>query len=214
MREKLIEYVNYLFAGTPDSEDIKQEILQNTLDRFDDLVSQGKTPEAAYSLAISGIGDVSEILGNTTSDAITHKQSNTTNSYSHNEGVKSVWRKCVYAVAIALYIICIIPLIVLSEIGMELIGLCATLVIVAVATALIIIASSGKRKEKEEQIPESAFMKAYKSVSGAVTLCIYLAVSFATGAWWITWLIFPISGAVDGIVKATVELKEAKNHEN
>ena len=65
MREQLIQYVSLLFAGAKDCEDIKQEILQNTLDRYDDLVAGGKTPEAAYQLAIAGIGDVSELLGNT-----------------------------------------------------------------------------------------------------------------------------------------------------
>ena len=45
MREHLIQYVNLLFAGTSGTEEIKQEILQNTLDRFDDLVAQGKSPE-------------------------------------------------------------------------------------------------------------------------------------------------------------------------
>ena len=62
MREQLIKYVELLFAGAPNSNEVKQEILQNTLDRFDDLISQGKSPEAAYRLAISGIGDISEIL--------------------------------------------------------------------------------------------------------------------------------------------------------
>ena len=63
MREQLEQYVNLLFAGAADAEDIKQEILQNTLDRYDDLVAQGKVPEAAYRLAIAGIGDINEILG-------------------------------------------------------------------------------------------------------------------------------------------------------
>ena len=63
MREQLIQYVTLLFAGANDCEDIRQEILQNTLDRYDDLIAQGKVPEAAYRLAISGIGDISEILG-------------------------------------------------------------------------------------------------------------------------------------------------------
>ena len=53
MREKLISYVNLLFAGTEGVEDIQQEILQNTLDRFDDLVSRGSTPENAYRQAIA-----------------------------------------------------------------------------------------------------------------------------------------------------------------
>ena len=42
MREQLIQYVNLLFAGAPDSDDMKQEILQNTLDRYDDLIAEGK----------------------------------------------------------------------------------------------------------------------------------------------------------------------------
>ena len=63
MREQLIKYIDLLFAGAPEAEDIKQEILQNTLDRYDDLIDQGKSPEAAYRLAISGIGDVNELLG-------------------------------------------------------------------------------------------------------------------------------------------------------
>ena len=67
MRDQLIQYVRLLFAGTPDSYDMQQEILQNTLDRYDDLIAQGKSPEAAYRLAISGIGDINEIIGNTQS---------------------------------------------------------------------------------------------------------------------------------------------------
>ena len=42
MRDQLTQYVNLLFAGNTDAEDIRMEILQNTLDRYDDLISQGK----------------------------------------------------------------------------------------------------------------------------------------------------------------------------
>ena len=63
MREHLIQYVQLLFAGAADCDDTRQEILQNTLDRYDDLIAAGKTPEAAYRLAIMGIGDINEILG-------------------------------------------------------------------------------------------------------------------------------------------------------
>ena len=44
MREQLIQYVDLLFAGAKDCGDIKQEILQNTLDRYDDLIAEGKHP--------------------------------------------------------------------------------------------------------------------------------------------------------------------------
>ena len=65
MREKLKTYIDYLFAGAPQTaatEETKAEILQNTLDKYDDLIAEGKTPEAAYSLAVSGIGDLRDFL--------------------------------------------------------------------------------------------------------------------------------------------------------
>lgn len=47
----------------------------------------------------------------------------------------------------------------------------------------------------------------------AIGLALYFLVSFATFAWHITWLIFPITGAVQGLVRAILDLKEAVNHE-
>lgn len=210
MRDKLIQYVNFLFAGAPDAEEVKQEILQNTLDRFDDLINQGKTPEAAYSLAISGIGDISEILG--TRQAA--QQAPQAVSKKAEPAVKEtpIWKKLLRAIAVFLYIICIIPLIVLSEFGMETIGLCATLAVAALATALIIIASGNSEKKHTEE-KEDELEKPIKSLVDIVTLCVYLGVSFLTGAWWITWLIFPIAGAVKGLIKACIDLKEVRNCE-
>ena len=63
MREKLKEYVHLLFAGTVGKEDMEQEILQNTLDRFDDWVARGFSEEDAYRKAVSGIGDIDALLG-------------------------------------------------------------------------------------------------------------------------------------------------------
>ena len=61
MRDQLIRHVKHLFEKIPNSHDMQQEILQNSLDRYDDLISSGKTPEAAYQLTITGIGDLQEI---------------------------------------------------------------------------------------------------------------------------------------------------------
>ena len=66
MREKISVYVDELFSDaalTIRNAEVQQEILQHTLDRYDDLIAAGKTPEAAYRLAIMGIGDINEILG-------------------------------------------------------------------------------------------------------------------------------------------------------
>ena len=216
MREQLQQYVELLFAGAPDSEDIKQEILQNTLDRYDDLIAQGKVPEAAYRLAIAGIGDISEILGTVPTGAISAPPVREAAPEADTAAAK---RKRNRAIAIGLYIICIIPLIVLSSFGLDILGLCATLSIVAVATVAII---QNQEPDDEEDIhqsqktdsPRGELHKSIRSLIGIITLIVYLAVSFLTGAWYITWLIFPLSGAVKGLIKAILDLKEAVDHEN
>ena len=207
MREQLIHYVSLLFAGAKNAEDIQQEIMQNTLDRYDDMIAQGKTPEAAYRLAISGIGDINEILNTIpsqdSSDYKAPKSADTDNSLSS---------KIVRAIAVGLYILCPVPLFVLSEFNMSTLGLCGTIGVVAVATVVLIL---GKKKSEpapeiteQNTHPESELTKSINSLIWAIGLAIYFIISFATQAWLITWVIFPMIGAVQGIVKACMDFKE------
>lgn len=214
MREKLIQYIDLLFAGAQDAADIKQEILQNTLDRYDDLIGQGKSAEAAYQLAISGIGDINEIL-NCKGLQITPCPQPGTDSGSRE---KPAWKKVFQAVAICLYIVSPIPLFVL---GNEL-GLCGLLAIVGVATALIVISGSKSKEQEAQELsepddtqtdPRKQVFKAVDSTVWSVGLCAYFVISFWTRAWYITWVIFPMIGAVQGLIKACIDLKEANNHE-
>lgn len=215
MKEKLIQYVDLLFAGTPGTEDIKQEILQNTLDRFDDLTSQGKSPEAAYSLAISGIGDVSELLGSNTASSPAEPvyYAPVEESAPESENT-SGQQKYMSAAAIAMYICCVVPVIIFSPLGLETLGICLMFLLIAAATALLIIAGSSEKKEPMAKAEKRTPQQELNKVLGTVTLVLYLIVSFASGAWYITWLIFPIAAAVKGLVKAILDLKEAKKHEN
>lgn len=188
MREQLIQYVQLLFAGAADCDDTRQEILQNTLDRYDDLIAAGKTPEAAYRLAIMGIGDINEILGR--APGATPLPAPAVKPEEQDTPVKKLLR----AIAIGLYILCPIPLFVLSGMwNMGIPGLCGTLTLVAVATVLIIL---GAKKETENAdvepgTPQSALAKSINGLIWAIGLAIYFIVSFLTGAWYITWVIFP-----------------------
>lgn len=209
MRQQLIQYVELLFAGAPGSEEIKQEILQNTLDRYDDLVSQGKSEAAAYRLAISGIGDINEILGQPT------EHTEPTAQPRQQEPEDREQRK-LRAVAIAMYILCPIPLFILSEFDLATMGLCFTLALVATATYLLLLAKRSEPEEESEAAgaPVSPKKQAVGRILGPVTLVVYLLVSFLTHAWAITWLIFPISGCIKGIINAVIDLKEVNSYEN
>ena len=215
MREQLIQYVNLLFAGVADSDEIKQEILQNTLDRFDDLVAQGKSPEAAYRLAITGIGDINEILGTApqTSASVTPVQSNPVQP----ETEEDIKRKKIRAVAVAMYILCALPLIILSEFGLEILGLAFTLLIVAFATYLMIVTGmkdDDDEDEKESKESKHPLKESIGSIIWVVGLVAYFGVSFFTGAWHITWLLFPIIGCARGLSDAIIDLVEVNRNEN
>lgn len=61
MKEKLTAYVHELFRDAPDTprnRELEEEVLQNTLDRYDDLVAGGTSPESAYAQAAANIGDL------------------------------------------------------------------------------------------------------------------------------------------------------------
>lgn len=217
MREQLIQYVNLLFAGAQDAEEIRAEILQNTLERYDDLLAQGKSPEAAYRLAISSIGDINEILGTQSSPAHAPQ---TIQEVIHEEA-DDIRRKNLRAVAIAMYILCAIPLFILSDLGLETLGLCLTIMLVAGATYIMMItkkpgadADDEDIKEEQAYAPKSELKKSISNLIWAICLVLYLVVSFATGAWYITWIIFPLTGSIQGLINAIIDLKEACKHEN
>ena len=216
MRDQLIQYVSLLFAGTENCEDIRQEILQNTLDRYDDLVAQGKSPESAYRQAICGIGDISEIL----SGEQTFTASPRTNEPEPEADTPT--KKLLRTIAIALYILCAAPLIILSEFGMDNLGLCCTLAVVAVATVLILLGkkngpgedtqehTASAQAQETSESPRQELRKSIKSLIWAIGLAAYFIVSFSTGAWYVTWVIFPIIGAVQGLVIACLDLTEGQ----
>ena len=200
MRDNLIQYVHLLFAGVAGCEEVRDEILQNTLDRYDDLIDQGKSPEAAYQLSISGIGDIQEILG---SASVPDPTPEPEQALTPEDRKKS-------AISIGMYILCPIPLLILSEFGLETLGLCLTLLLVAAATVLrmtihrsepqpVVIAAPDPGRKLRESINRIIW------VVGIIT---YVLLSFATSAWEITWLIFPLMGAVEGLAGAIIDYRE------
>lgn len=220
MREQLSQYVELLFAGNEGVEDIKEEILQNTLDRYDDLIAQGKTPQDAYRLSITGIGDVNEII-NGKSEPV-YSQASQSAAYApmpEFDSTALVVSRMMRAIAIFLYIVSPVPLFLFSRLGWDEVGLCCLLIIVGIATALLLLFKSPKAKEAAPEYtdytdrPRSTdsnreLKKSVGKLISTIGLVLYFIISFSTGAWFITWLIFPIIGAVKGVVNSCIDLRE------
>ena len=208
MREKLLTYIDCLFAGapnTPQTAEIKTEILQNTLDRYDDLPAEGKTPEAAYSLAVSGIGDISEILSGGAAPNPRPAQT------AAPENANFI-RKLMTGIAVGLYILCVAPCIILQDEK----GVVGMFGMIALATVLLCVrpAAVKVRRPAAGEIPAEQMSAEYRlksSVNGllfAICLAVYFIVSFWTGAWYITWVIFLMYKAVCGIVSALLDMRK------
>lgn len=137
MRKKLIAYVNDLFAQAPknpQARDLHDEILLNTLDRFDEEVAAGQPEQAAFDAAVAGIGDIDELLeplGANKSDVIFRR-----------------------VIAIALYVCCVIPVILTEAFGgvAETVGICLMFVLAALATYLLLSANVTAKTKKRKRL--------------------------------------------------------------
>lgn len=123
MRNQLIAAIDAHFENAPRTAQVQElhdEILQNTLDRYDEELAAGKSEADAFSAAFTAIGDIDALLSPLCPKRKTFPPTR--------------------AVAIALYILCVIPTVigeVFGDIG-EAIGTCLMFVMAAVATSLIV----------------------------------------------------------------------------
>ncbi len=220
MEDKLRSYMDYLFKEVPPSKkavELKEEILQNLTDKYRDLLSEGKTEEAAYNIAIASVGDISELLESLKDEKPDSRQ-DPTDEYRQWKQRSAVF----VAVAVALYIVSVIPVIVSEEsFHNEVIGVCLMFIFIAVATGLLIYNNMSKpryikkddtmmddfKEWKTQNNERKQAMKSIKSALWSITVVLYFIVSFSTGAWYITWVIFLLGGAVESIIKAIFDLK-------
>lgn len=226
MEEKLRAHMEELFRDVPDSEqarEIKEEILQNIIDKYHDLLAEGKSEEAACNIAIEGIGDLSELLdslkqgkaaGQGSEFGKTHAS---TRAYDAEYGE---WKKksaVRTAIAVMLYILCVIPPIIADGMGAgDTVGPCLMFFMVAVATAILVFNNMSKPSYKrngdtvadefmEWKSKNHARKQSWNSVYSAlwsIILVLYFVISFTTMAWHVTWVIFLVGAAVQSVLRA------------
>ncbi len=220
MEDKLRAHMDHLFREVPPTKkavELKEEILQNLVDKYHDLIEEGKSEEAAYNIAIASIGDISELL-----DSLKENGASPTITLSAEY---KEWKKrsaILVPVAIMLYILCVIPPIIADELGWNAAaGPCGMFLLIGIATAIIVFNNMSKptvpkmdgtimEEFKEWKASQDDRKKARKSINSAlwsVILVLYFLISFSTGAWYITWVLFLVGAAAESIVKAIFELK-------
>ncbi|GHU81439.1 hypothetical protein AGMMS50284_1240 [Clostridia bacterium] len=205
MENRLRNHINVVFSNMPQTQntlEVKEEILQNLIEKYHDLIAEGKNEETAYSIAVASIGDVSRLFegAQNASQAELQKQK------SRSALLKSI--------AIMLYILSVVPPMILSAtVYDDTIGAVLMFVMCAIATGILVYNSSTKPKHNDATIvnefkqwqagepSKRSKLKSIDSILWSSTVLIYLIVSFATFAWHVTWIIFLVAIPVSQIIR-------------
>ena len=193
---------------------ISQEELANALDVSRQTVSKWETGESMPDF--NKIQPICDYFGITTYELITgiqniveQKKEDKKNKFARN-----------LAISVGLYIFSIVAIILFSAwINQPIIGVCLFFSIIAVATGIIIYSGIVYGKDKEEakkskeEKKKDSVVKQLADIVGLVGVIVYLLVSFLTGAWHLTWIIFIAIGLVNAIIKLICGLKYNEEEE-
>lgn len=216
MRNEIELYVEELFKNAPRNtrtRELKEEILSNSLDRYNDLVSAGIDEDDAYDSVIGNIGSVNELI----------VDYNVYDEKEHEERKKSAK---VTAIAVVLYILSPLMVIICDEFDLnEVVGISFLFIFIAIATGMLVYNNMSKIKKydkEDDSIVEEIIekktgsynkKKIKRSISSAVwavAISMYFIVSFWSMAWNVSWVIFIIGYAVNQIIEAMMDLKEER----
>ncbi len=113
----------------------------------------------------------------------------------------------IMAVSICMYIMSVVPFFLFDN---SRIMMTVFFAIIAVATMLIVFAALSRPKNIKKfkvQTKETRLFKQITSILSGIILVIYMIISFATGAWHITWILWVIYGIMCEIIKLIFSLK-------
>lgn len=210
--KKIEKYVNDLFKEAPNTSkamEIKEELTNDLIEKYNDLIKEGKNQNEAYNEVILGIGDISQLI-----NSLNVQTPNPLNESRRETAL-------VVSVSVFIYILSIVMVVILAENNMpDFVVVSVFLLLLALATCLLIyhFMSMPKYTKIDETLAEE--FKEWKrgkekrnlvqdsigSIIWTTATIVYLLVSFTSGAWHITWIIFIIGAVVQEIVKLLFEL--------
>lgn len=217
MNEKIRKEVNTLFQNAPNTKranDLKDEIISNAEDKYEDLIKQGKNEQEALQTVIKEIGNIDELI-----------EELNKNNPMHTQYVEESRKKTAFIVSICvgLYILSIIVCVVLSELGLpDFITASSFLSIAGVSTCVLIYHFMTKPKYtkyddtiveefkewKGKKDKNKEIKKTIDSIIWTLTVILYIIISFTFGIWYISWVIFLIATLIEKIIKLIFKLWE------
>ncbi len=221
-RKILQQRLDELFAAAPRSRaayELQEELLSNSMERMEDLLKSGMPEEQALNTVLAGIGNVDELIA-----ALPGELAPISNAVREERRRKSA---VTVAVAVGLYILAGVVFFMgalLSDFFdmFAIIGLIAAAIVCIPPTCMLAYNAvrwpsyTKKNDTVVEEFKEwQSDNKRGKSVRGALsglvwtlTVILYFLVSFLTGAWYITWLLFLVAACAEAVITLVLRMKE------
>lgn len=224
MKEKITQYFNQLFEDAPKTRkalELKREMTQNALDKYEDLLQDGYSEQDAYQNVIQSIGDVTELF-----EEVEEKNLLMLPEKDRRK------RAMIKSVAIGLYILAGVVFFAVEMIAempgsgwfnYQGLGIVLAGLICIAPTIMLIYAANmypeyNRKSEDMDMVEEYKHMKlrssrdraimgAISSIIWTLALVLYFIISFTTSAWYITWVIFLIAACVQSVAVLVVNLR-------
>lgn len=218
MINKFRERLDDLFLNAPKTHramELKEELLANLMDKYNDLVSSGMSEQDAFNITISGIGDIDDLIAGL-------KEKDPTDYQKIEKQRKK--RALLISLAVGMYIIGVVILIFFNEVLNVNDGLsvCIMLTIDAVATGIIIYCSISHPKYiksdttiveefkewKSSTNADREVLKSIKAIVWLIIMALYFFLGFVFGMWAFSWIIFIIGAAIIRIISLAFQLRK------
>lgn len=207
MESRIHAHIDSLFSGiAPDARvsEIKMELYMNTVDRYHDLLAEGKTTEDAFFGATERIGDVEEILASVGLHVAPQKQEK---SDQKKRSPKGKTRKKILR-AQGCHIITMLMLCLYFILSFATSAWHITWLIFLIMPALenvycAIIDIIYAKAPDTPYIADPETKKLQNHLSSAIWLIIlivYFIISFTFAHWHLTWLIFLLGSAAQSLM--------------
>ncbi len=225
MEEKIRKHFNELFAGAPKTRkamEMKEEMIQNSIDKYQDLLGEGYSETDAFENVIGSIGDVTELFEDL-------EEKNLLNLSEKDRRKKAMLTSIsvgIYIFAGCVFFICQM----LDEVwrtgwDFSILGLVLAALVCIPPTCMLVYAANmypDYRKKEEENMVEHYKESKHtsnreKAIKGSVStiiwtlvIVLYFLISFTSSAWYVTWVIFLIGACVQAVFELLYSLKRGE----
>lgn len=222
---KIRKYVETFFQDIPKTKkviDTQEELIADLKEKYTDLINSGISDEEAYQEVIAGLGDMDELVEGLKRD------------YDIGGIEKEIIKKqkqtaLVVSVSVGLYILSIVAICIVEELGKpEYVSVSTFFTIAGFATCLLIYhflsipkishlqSQKHIRNKRNESIElnnknsDKLIRDTISSILWLMIVCIYFIISFTFRCWNVSWILFLIGACIQNIIYLILNLRDKK----